>query len=98
MKDTTNAVTRPHDEGRTIPAVKRRGERLAGLLVAGIVLLNFPLLSIFNVPRLFLCIPVLYVYLFAVWVLLIGVMVLVHRERPVRPPAGDREAKDQDHA
>jgi drug/metabolite transporter (DMT)-like permease len=98
MKDTTNAVTRPHDEGRTVPGVKRRGERLAGLLVAGIVLLNFPLLSIFNVPRLFLGVPVLFVYLFSVWVLLIGVMVLIHRERPTRTPAGGREAKDQDHA
>ena len=98
MKDTGKAVTRPHDEGRTIPGVKRRGERLAGLLIAGFVVLNFPLLSIFNVPRLFLGIPVLYVYLFSVWILLIGVMVLIHRDRPARPSAGDPGAKDRDHA
>jgi len=98
VKDARNAVTRPHDEGRTIPGVKRRGERLVGLLIAGFVLLNFPLLSIFNVPRLLLGIPVLYVYLLSVWVLLIGVMVLVHRERPATPSAEHPEARDQDHA
>lgn len=98
MKDTTNAVTGPHDKGRTVSGMKRRGERLVGLLIAGAVLLNFPLLSIVNVHRLFLGIPVLYLYLFLVWILLIGLMVLIHRDRPARPSPGDPEAKGRDHA
>jgi multisubunit Na+/H+ antiporter MnhE subunit len=75
------------DEGRTVPGAKRRGERLVGLLVAGAVLLNFPLLSVFSVKRLIFGIPLLYVYLFSVWVLLIVVMALILRERPGNPAA-----------
>ena len=94
MKDTKDAVTRPRDEGRAIPGVKRRGERLIGLLLAGAVLLNFPLLSIFSVNKLVFGIPVLYWYLFAVWVLLLGVTALILRDRPAGPAADRPEAKE----
>ena len=92
MKDTKDAITRPHDEGRTVPGVKRRGERLIGLLLAGIVLLNFPFLSVFSVDRLVFGIPVLYLYLFSVWILLIGVMALILRGRTAAPAADKPEA------
>lgn len=85
MKDATDSVTRPHDEGRTIPGVKRRGERLIGLLLAGVILLNFPFLSMFSVDRLVFGIPVLYLYLFSVWALLIVVNALVLRRGPAAP-------------
>ena len=93
MKDTKDAVTRPRDEGRAIPGVKRRGERLIGILVAGIILLNFPLLSVFSVNKLVFGIPILYGYLFSVWILILGVTALILRDRPAGPDAGRPKAK-----
>ena len=94
MMDTKDTVTRPHGEGRSVPGAKRRGERLIGLLIAGAVLLNFPLLSVFSVDRLVFGIPVLYLYLFSVWVLIIGVMALILRDRPAKPAADKPEVKE----
>ena len=82
MMETKDAVTGPREEGKNIPGVKRRGERLIGLLLAGVVLLNFPLMSVFNVNMPVFGIPALFLYLLTVWVLIIGVMALVLRERP----------------
>lgn len=92
MRDTREAVTRPHDEGRTVPGAKRRGERLIGLLLAGIILLNFPFLSVFSVNRLVFGIPVLYLYLFSVWILLIVVKALILRGRRATQAAEKTEA------
>jgi hypothetical protein len=73
------------------PAEPRRtGERLAALLVCGCVLLNFPLLSLLRGRGLAAGIPVLYIYLFVVWVVLAGATALVLRDRPPAPGrAGD---------
>ena len=92
MRDNENAITRPHDKGRTVPGAKRRGERLVGLLLAGIVLLNFPLLSVFSVKRLVFGIPVLFLYIFSVWILLIGIKAVVLRGRPAAPADDKPEA------
>ena len=54
-----------------------RGQRLIFLFVLGMVLFNFPVLALFNVPGTLLGIPVLYVYLFSAWAALIGLMYLV---------------------
>lgn len=67
--------------GGKMPEPERRMERLAGLLVAGLILLNFPLLSIFSVSSFVLGIPVLYVYMFSVWAFIIGVTAIVLRRR-----------------
>jgi len=48
-----------------------RTKRLIGLFLLGYLLFNHPLLSLFNLPKMVLGIPLLYGYLFAVWVLLI---------------------------
>ena len=93
MMDTKGTVTRPHGEGRNVPGVKRRGERLIGLLIAGAVLLNFPFLSVFSADKLIFGFPVLYVYLFSVWGLIIGVKALILRRRPADPAADKTEAK-----
>ena len=69
---------------------RRRGERLVALLIAGGVLLNFPLLSLLRGRGLVAGVPALYVYLFLVWALLAGATALVLRDRPSTPgPAGD---------
>jgi hypothetical protein len=58
----------------------RAGERLALLFLLGILLVNFPVLAIFHQPATLGGIPVLYLYLFGVWVAgIVAVFVLAHR-------------------
>ena len=59
----------------------RKGERLVGLFVLGCLLFNFPFLALFNVRTTLLGVPLLYVYLFAAWSLLIVLAALI-LERP----------------
>ena len=61
---------------------KINGRRLVGLFLLGVLLFNFPLLYLFNRPLLVLGIPVLYLYLFAAWSLIIFLMLLLSRSRP----------------
>lgn len=64
----------------------RAGDRFLALLLLGLFAFSPPLLSIFSVRRLLLGIPVLYLYLFAVWALLIAVLAWISRpgEKPER--------------
>jgi hypothetical protein len=61
------------------PSIK--GQRLAALFLLGFLLFNYPLLTLFAGPSQVLGIPVLYLYVFAVWALLIGLMALVVEKR-----------------
>ena len=61
---------------------KINGRRLVGLFLLGILLFNFPLLTLFNRPVLALGIPVLYLYLFTAWSLLIILMLIISRGKP----------------
>ncbi len=54
-----------------------RNKRLIALFLLGYILLNNPILSLFNLPRLVLGIPLLFFYIFGVWILLIVLVVLV---------------------
>jgi hypothetical protein len=55
-------------------------ERLLALFLLGIIVFTPPFLGIFNTPHLILGIPILYLYLFGAWGLLIGLVALtVHR-------------------
>lgn len=53
------------------------GQRLLVLFLIGCLLLNFPVLSLFSTDGMIWGIPLLYVYLFLAWALLIGLMALV---------------------
>ena len=53
-----------------------KGQRLVALCIFGLALFNYPILAIFNVRGDVLGIPVLYAYIFAAWLLLIGLMAL----------------------
>jgi Na+-driven multidrug efflux pump len=58
-------------------------QRLAGIFVLGCVLFNYPLFSLFNKPEKILDVPVLYIYIFAAWAVLIALMAYViekHRD------------------
>lgn len=58
------------------------GRRLVGLFLLGMLLFNFPLLSLFNRPVLMLGIPVLYLYLFCAWALVIFLTLIIGNANP----------------
>ena len=53
------------------------GQRLIALFLLGLLLLNYPIFSLFAGATNVLGIPLLYVYVFFVWALLIALMALV---------------------
>lgn len=57
----------------------RKNKRLIGIFLLACVLLNYPLLSLFDMNVLLFSIPLLYVYIFATWVLLIVILAVVTR-------------------
>jgi hypothetical protein len=50
------------------------GQRLAAAFLLGFVLFNYPIISLVNKPGEVFGIPLLYLYIFGVWALLIGLM------------------------
>ncbi len=56
-----------------------RTKRVIGLFLLGYVLFNYPLITLVNLPRMFVGIPLLYVYLFGVWLLLIILTAMIVR-------------------
>ncbi len=57
---------------------RRRRDWLIMLFVAGLLAFNYPLLGLVNSVALLFGVPVLYFYLFAIWLLLIiGVAVVL---------------------
>jgi hypothetical protein len=70
---------------------KINARRLAGLFLLGMLLFNFPLLYLFNRPVLVWGIPVLYLYLFAGWSLIIFLILMISRSKPDIPFADHSE-------
>lgn len=60
----------------------KRTKRLIGLFLLGYLLFNHPLISLFNLPRMVLGIPLLYGYIFGVWILLIISVALIVSRKP----------------
>ena len=56
---------------------ENKGPRLAALCMLGMVLFNFPVLALFNVPQTLFGVPLLYAYIFMACAGLIGLMALV---------------------
>ncbi len=52
-------------------------QRLIALFFLGCLFFNYPLLSLFNAPHAILGIPLLYVYVFFVWICLIGLTIII---------------------
>ena len=61
---------------------KLHAQRLIALFVLGCLLFSFPLLSLFNTGGMVWGIPVLYAYLFGVWVGFIALMALLVERSP----------------
>ena len=53
------------------------GQRLAAVFLLGCVLLNYPILLLFNKAEGIFGIPPLYLYIFGAWAFLIGLMAFV---------------------
>ena len=54
-----------------------KSQRFVALCMLGMVLFNFPILALFNVPGTLFGVPVLYAYIFIAWAILIALMALV---------------------
>jgi hypothetical protein len=55
----------------------KQNKRLIALFFLGYLLFNYPLMALFNLPEVVWGIPLLYAYLFGVWVLLIVLVILI---------------------
>lgn len=64
----------------------RMARRIA-LFVLGWMLLNYPILAIFNTPGFVRGLPLLYVYLFVVWMLLVVLIAGAARKRRISAPS-----------
>ena len=58
---------------------RRKSERLVALAFLGLLLFDYPLLSLFSSEGRVLGIPVLFAYLFAAWTTVIALIALVVR-------------------
>jgi hypothetical protein len=54
-----------------------KSQQFVALCMLGLVLFNYPILALFNLPGTLLGVPVLYAYLFIAWAVLIALMALV---------------------
>ena len=54
-----------------------RGQRFVALCMAGLLLFNYPILALFNLPATLLGVPLLYAYIFIAWAGLIASMWLL---------------------
>jgi hypothetical protein len=75
---------RPQHDPEEEPAMNRyslTGQRLAGIFLLGCVLLNYPILYLFNTRGEVFGIPVLYAFLFGAWLVLVGLMAWIIERR-----------------
>jgi hypothetical protein len=63
-----------------------KGARLVALSVLGFLLFNYPMLALFNRGGTLFGVPVLYVYIFAIWAALIAAIALVAESPKLRRP------------
>ena len=51
-----------------------KGQRFVALCMLGLLLFNYPVLALFNVPATLFGVPALYAYIFLAWAALIALM------------------------
>lgn len=79
-----------------MPETKRQKERMLALVIVGVILMNYPILSLFNQAILYFNIPVLFLYLFFCWTAFI-ICVAFAMEKPPSP-LSRLKTKDRDKA
>ena len=67
-------------------ATEKRNRRLTGLCLLGTVFFNFPILTLFNRTGTVLGLPLLCVYLFGMWAVIIVLMMFATRSRKTEMP------------
>lgn len=67
---------------------KRVRRRLGTLFLFGLTLLNYPILTLFNHDTLFFGLPLLYVYLFCCWLILILAIIIISNPQ-------DKDSREQ---
>ena len=67
-----------------MPEEIRRRDRLIGLFLLALVLLNPPLLLLFGGGDTVLGLPLLYLYVFATWLLIIATLAWISERRAAR--------------
>jgi hypothetical protein len=58
-------------------SAEKKEQRFVALCMLGMLLFNFPILALFNVPATLFGVPLLYAYVFIAWAALIALMALV---------------------
>jgi hypothetical protein len=58
-----------------------RAPRFVALCMLGVLLFNFPILALFNVPGTVLGVPLVYAYIFIAWAVLIALMAIAAEAR-----------------
>ena len=61
---------------------KIKNKRLIGLFLLGILLFNYPIVSIFNLNKTLFGFPLLYLYMFSVWGILILLIIINTEKNP----------------
>ena len=62
-------------------AFESKGPRFVTLCMLGLLMFNYPILALFNVPGPLFGVPVLYAYIFVAWAALIALMAFVAESR-----------------
>jgi ABC-type transport system involved in multi-copper enzyme maturation permease subunit len=65
------------------------GQKLFFLFLLFLVLFSFPIMSIFNTSKLVMGIPVLFVYLFFIWIVLISLLYLILKDKKNKQPGDE---------
>jgi len=60
-----------------MPQNTDKNKRLVSLFLLGAVFFNYPLLSLFNHKSYVLGVPILYLYIFSLWLLMIVLMIVI---------------------
>jgi hypothetical protein len=72
-----------------MPDETRRRDRLIGLFLLALLLFNPPLLLLFGGDAAPFGLPLLYLYVFVAWLLIIGAVAWITERRKSRRRAGD---------
>ncbi len=74
-----------------IPPRRFRLERLIALTALGIFLFNYPILGLFNQSGFLFGIPILYLYLFFIWLTFLGLLIWTLYSNPSGQQTVDSE-------
>lgn len=74
-------ATEQVDFHRKMRRRSRKQEKLSALFVVGVLLFNYPFLHVVSVEGRLFGLPILYVYLFSTWLLLIGLAAWIIERR-----------------